>query len=528
MMNLSKNCSFLKMRKRIRFNSISGIFDTLTGTINIKDFNLDAHENDYDSMFSILTFCHEQMHYYQFISSSLGLYLSCLEDVEHEIMAFLINEFDFAPPLVNCLEKNANIYNEILNKKRQELGIELGENKCLIEDIILNISEIEILIWAMEGGYSKKEMELIINQKSINFSRNINTRIYPHLYNLYEHTGKNLNSIYENCFRDLKREIDVLCKSSLSFVLLENGETLGYKQILESHARYCEITRLISYIDRFHEEYLMTMKGILTKQDDYQIAYNIFKTIVVNMKGCDELFLIFVFCLICDYSINIPMPQTPQIAESFIALFDVNWIFPGWRFVHICKAVNKCFSKKDVTDMEITRFELKSLDDWNKIIDIIYEGISKETYFSSPLSIAHAFIDNDYKFDIEILQNYPFDYDNYLFLEACKTRVEYPLFFINPELFRLIDREKYIEISNRQGPSVIQIGEKQASLYNNHENLKSQGYLLKKIFSDYISTLFFGIELNSDFEKKIIGQINKAKEIICSRYGKFKHYDTGS
>lgn len=176
--------------------------------------------------------------------------------------------------------------------------------------------------------------------------------------------------------------------------------------------------------------------------------------------------------------------------------------------------------------MEIKMLQLKTLDDWNKIINIIYDGISKETRFSSPLSIAQAFIDNNYKFDIEILQNYPFDYDNYLFLEACKTRLEYPLFFINPELFRLIDREKYIEISNRQGPTFIQIGEKQASLYNNHESLKSQGYLLKKIFTDYISTLFFGIEVNSSFEKKNIGQINEAKEIICSRYGKFKHYNT--
>lgn len=269
MMNLSKNCSFLKMRKIIKFNSISGIFDTATGAINIKDFNLDVHENDYNFMSSILTFCHEQMHYYQFTSSSLGLYLTCLEDIEHEIMAFLINEFDFVPPPVNCLEKKANLYNEILNKKRHELGIELSENKCLVEDIIQNISEIEILIWAMEGGNSKKEMELNINQKYINFSKNINTRIYPHLYQLYEHTGKKLNNIYEDCFRNFKKEIDDLCKTSLSFVLLENGVTLGYKQILESHARYCEITRLISYIDRFHEEYLMTMKGILTKQDDY-------------------------------------------------------------------------------------------------------------------------------------------------------------------------------------------------------------------------------------------------------------------
>ena len=111
------------------------------------------------------------------------------------------------------------------------------------------------------------------------------------------------------------------------------------------------------------------------------------------------------------------------------------------------------------------------------------------------------------------------------FLEACTIRLKYPLFFINPELFRLIDREKYIEISNSQGPSFIQIGEKQASLYNNHENLKSQGYLLKKTFTDYISSLFFGIEANGDVEKKIIGQINEAKEIICSRYGKFKHYN---
>lgn len=69
-------------------------------------------------------------------------------------------------------------------------------------------------------------------------------------------------------------------------------------------------------------------------------------------------------------------------------------------------------------------FNPRALSDWNKAIDIIYEGINKKTGYSSPITKAKAFIENEYKFTDHL----SFDYDNIVFMEACKTRLQYPLF----------------------------------------------------------------------------------------------------
>lgn len=534
-MNLSKSCSFLKMRRKKHLNSILGTFYEDTKTIDIKNYDLDSFEDSIDSWLNYTTFFHEQMHYYQFASSSLGLFLTCLEDLKFELILPFISELDYTPPFIGSAENKEREFNAEIRKIRQKYGIDEDppENYNFIGDIFNFISEIDLIMWILEGGFTHDELEPY--KKEVNSTLKFLDNIYYYLFQLYEHTGKDLSTIYD----DLKKEIQKinLPKKDIILIKMDSGESLGYNQILEAHSRYCELTRLTSYIYRYKEtRVLKSVKKILTTQDYYQDAYNMYKSIVVNIGECDELFDIFIFCLICDYAINIPIPQTPQITDSILVLYDFNYMTPGLRFINICRAVNSIFLNNTDTDInsigDYKLLELGTLDDWSDFIKLLYDRISEKTGYASPLSIAKAFIDNEYKFDISSLQHAPFDYDNFIFLEACKIRLEHPLFFINPELFRLIDREKYIEISNSQGPRVMKVKKGFATLYNNkigdlndeEKGRRFNGYLIKNILTTYYSGLFYGCEQDVDPNKIFMVKTQDAEKVINDKFGKIKRF----
>ena len=60
-MNLSENCLFLKMRNKMKLNSVFGSFDTITKFIEIKDFDLfdtNAIEANVESWLNYYTYYH--------------------------------------------------------------------------------------------------------------------------------------------------------------------------------------------------------------------------------------------------------------------------------------------------------------------------------------------------------------------------------------------------------------------------------------------------------------------------------------
>lgn len=495
MRNLSESCSFLKMRNKTRLNSILGTFDTITRTIKIDDFDLDNFADTIDSWLSYYTFYHEQAHYYQFTSSTLGLLLTCLVDVELELIAPLVNELDFVPPFINCVEEQATEFNKKIHSFQENFGFkedfgfkkEQTELLNYVQILLDDISDIELFIFVLEGGFSPEKMEQITKNRPLR--TNYLMKIYQYISQFYNHAGKDLSTFYDDIEKKLQESKIKLPKNNIIFMKSSNGLAFGYNYILEAHARYCELTRLLSDIERFNEpEVLVKVKNKLIQPDDYQTAYNLFTSIVANITKELIPFNVFVFCLVCDYTINIPIPQIPQIRDSIEALYNFNLMMPGPRFVSICRALNHVIQNSstiniDDLDFERAQFlELKTLNEWNRLIYFLYDIISKETGYPSPISIANAFIENNYTFDVKNLQYLPFDYDNAVFLEACKIRIKYPLFFINPELFRLIDREKYIEISNTQGSPIMRIKSGLATLYNSNSNAneKQQGYLIKK------------------------------------------------
>ncbi len=525
-MNLSENCLFLKMRNKMKLNSVFGSFDTITKFIEIKDFDLfdtNAIEANVESWLNYYTYYHEKMHYYQFTSTSLGLFITCLEDLKLDSIIPFINELDFVPPFIDCVEEHEKEFNQKIYLMRDKLGISKYQTKELdyIKVLFDSLSEAELLMWIMEGGFSEKELELIT--KNTPFTNYGIRKIYSFISEYYKLAGKDLFTFYSSFLKDFEKSKIQIPSPQFYFVELDNGVSFGYNHILEAQARYCELTRLISNVRRFGDNNIhKSVKNILTKQDYYQEAYNIFKSIVVNIERCDQYFIIFVFCLICDYAINIPIPQIPQLEESYASLLDLTIMLPAVRFFHICFAVNEVIIKCD-TCMKLQKndiFNPRALSDWNKAIDIIYEGINKKTGYSSPITKAKAFIENEYKFTDHL----SFDYDNIVFMEACKTRLQYPLFFINPELFRLIDRKTYIELTNKHQAPIMQLNKEIRCYHENTDDEMIQGFWFKCIISRYASKLFWGTECNPDLAQFFDSNKEVFEKAIFDKYGKVKPF----
>ncbi len=532
MRNLSESCSFLKMRSKAKLNSPLGTFDTITRTIETDKYYLDNLTDAVDSWLHYCTFFHEQMHYYQFASSSLGLFFTCLMDMEYEIIAPLVQELDFIPPFINCVENQADEFNKRLHSLREMLGYkkEQAQSFDYVQKLLDEISDIELFLFVLEGGFPPEQLEQVTKGRPLRTS--LMNKIYYYVSRLYDHTGKDLNAFYDSMKKKYSPKKSKLANcNEIMLMSAPNGLAFGYNMILESQARYCELTRLLSYMGRFNEpENLVKVRQELLKKDDYQIAHNIFASVVTHLSKEMTPIHVFLFCLVCDYAIHIPIPQTPQLGDSFLALYDFNLIMPGPRFISICSALNRAL--KDGSDIsakewdwgKVQFLELKTLDEWNRLIYILYDVISKDTGYPSPISIANAFIENNYTFDAWRMDFFPVDYDNAVFLEACKTRIKYPLFFINPELFRLIDRKKYIEISNSQGPPAMKVKKGLISFSKRKNHEMQQGYLVKRVLSKYLSGLFFGYEANMDPKKYFGVSIQDVEMVIKDRYGKIKRF----
>ena len=531
MRNLSESCSFLRARGKARLNSPLGTFDAITKTINIDYYNLENVAKNMDSCLSYYTYYHEQMHHYQYTASTLGLFYTYLMDVEYERISLLVDELDFTPPLLSCVEKQNIEWNEKLHPLREKLGFKNKYTEPLdyLQILLDEISDIELFLFILEGGFSLEKLEKITRNRPIR--TDLICEMYYFISYYYDLTGKKLGAFYDDAIKETRNGKQISDKNNPIILMpLPNGLTFGYYAVLESHARYCELTRVLSDMGKYHKpEILVRVKKELTKQDDYQTAYNLFASMVIHIPKELTPLSVFLFCLVCDYTIHIPVPQTPGLKDSLLVMSDFNLMMPAPRFVSICCAVDRAVKADTVIKLNDLKYgknqllERKTLDEWNRLIYFLYDIISKDTGYPSPIRIAKAFLENDDAFNEKNMSHFPFEYDNAVFWEACKTRIEYPLFFINPELFRLIDRKKYIEISNAQGAPAMQL-QKELIFYERKGQWIGQGYLLKRVLSHYLSALFFGYEQDMDLEKYFGVSMQDVENAVYNKYGKVKRF----
>lgn len=516
MENLLNHYSFLKRKKNERLFNVSGLFNKQNYLIEINDYK----DNDFrEVVIASLTICHEKKHWYQYVGSSLGYFYSCLNQTNQNILLGVIRNLNISLPMLDFFLNNKELINNIFIGDPSKFGYHVSEeNQSLLNGFdftdytIKKVSSLEYLIYILEGNYTQKEFEE-------NFDIFKNNNLDDILHDTLEDMGRlhgiiDLNLI--NNFLSFQEAVSDKEPQALMHIRLPDEKVIfGTNHILEAHARFNEVILLDKYIDKyFYDEKmystLLDLKNKLLSDATYTVAFKIYKKLIGIKSNYEQ----FIFLLVCDYACNVPIFKGKDMYYENIS---INSFLPQNRFIEICKILKK---------YPLKNLDLQSISDYNNFISSIYEFISVHLRFISPLEISKEFLQLFQRKDRGVLlQNnlYTLDFGIDRYIRACKIRLKYPLFFISPDLFQILDKDHYNNIVDFIGHPILGVKGELRSSNKNDSDLVS--YFEHAISTDFINDIF----LKSYINGSNYFNIGKTKEEIydfCHQiFGKdFKQY----
>ena len=505
-MSLLNLCSYLKKRNNNSLYNDYGYFDTYNLLINL-DIR-DSHDR-YDSFRDYVTAYHENIHWFQQTSSTIGYFFNLIIQVEHSIIYSFIDKIEIELPLIDYLIEKKEIINEQISLEPEIFGFPTSYNIDYVEYYIHKLSSLEYLIYLFEGNFTEsqyKEMDLYLRARTINeliyFSCKDTLWLYENLgiYNNQNHLF--LETVYK--YLEKNRHIE--------FIGLEDGTCLGVKHILEGHARVNDYLLLdLLYIEHPSDDIYLKIKKDLTSNGLYASAYKIFCEYVVLE---DELYSQILFAAVCDYALNPVLPPLFDHEQLYSSILEPRFSLPQFRFMNIIETLKLVIDKKIITfDSLFDKFGIQniggflfrnlSIENLNAFIYEIYDIIAQYSLLENPIKIARMIIDK--KLPSENTEKVHYDSIHFCTKQLSKfseIRLECPAFLVVPNIVLHLDKALYKKYEKIIGIPIMVVSD---SARKTGANTDFSSFN-RKIYSDhFIKQLLYNDSIDANFYDKASG-----------------------
>lgn len=505
----------IKNQKNSKANGNFGYFDSILETMNVcsPDENLfNNFFNKKQQLSSIASVFHEKVHVYQHFGSSICFYKAFIMHLQNKLAINFLQNLDFEIPVMKYLTDNKDMINDFLRNEGSKLysNQDKVNDINLVDDFIEKWLNVEVLTMLIDGEFGDEEIDKLVDFRV----EYINYTLVPIMHSMFSQLG----------YRYLKikspinaMELVGLLGEKISdrpcYIQDNDGDFFGTKHILEAQAKFAELMKygelhqrgefIFSNFEEFNYYQEESLPGKI-----YNSAYDIYNEIV-DIK--ENLVSTTIFSIICDYSLNPVIPPLFDVNELYTQ--QISGLLPQVRFVHLCNAFNSMIKKgkhfhyiDEDTNEKREFIDLKDYNDINQFIRKLYEFFEEETGYLSPNKVAFEYVelyDNRSISDERVGAN--FSYNCELYYNACKIRLECPLFFVNPGHLSSINREKYLEFSNLIKIPMFGINEEFGVVDDDEHSIK---YLHKVLENQVMRDIFLSKELKySDFDK--YRQLNK-------------------
>lgn len=505
-MNLLNLCSYLKARSNSSLFNDLGYFDTYNLLINldIKDSN-DKYENFRNS----ITVYHENIHWFQQTSSTVGYFLNLIIQVEHSIIYSFIDKLEIELPLIDYLVENKEAINKQISIEPEIFGFPTSCEIDYVEYYILKLSTLEYLIYLFEGNFTElqyKETDLYLR------ARTVNELIYFSCKDtlwLYENLGinKNENHLFlETVYKYLE------VNRNIEFIGLEDGNCLGVKHILEGHARINDYLLLdLEHIEHPSDDIYLKIKRDLISNSLYSSAYRLFNKYIVLE---DEMFSQILFSVVCDYALNPVLPPLFDHEQLYSGILEPRLLLPQFRFMNIIETLKFVIDEEIITvENLLNKFEIQniggllfrdiSIKNLNAFICEVFDIIAKYSLLENPMKIAQMIIDKKLPFDNTEKMHYASIYFCTKQLSRfSEIRLECPAFLAVPNVVLHLDKELYNKYEKLIGIPIMVVSD---SARRTGANSDFSSFY-RKIYSDhFIKQLLYHDSIDANFYDKANG-----------------------
>lgn len=514
-MSLLNLCSYLKTRSNNSLYNGSFYFDTYSLLINL---DIEVTNNDYENLRNYVSAYHENIHWFQQTSSTIGYFFNLIIQVEHSIIYNLIDKIEIELPLIDYLLENKEIINTQISREPEIFGFPSSDNIDYVKYYIHKLSTLEYLIYLLEGNFTKTQydgMDLTLRARSVNELIYFSCKDILWLYNnLDVHNSENdlLEVVYKYISRD----------RSVEFIGLENGTCLGVNHILEGHARINDYLLLdLLYIECPSDDRLLQIKKDLTSEGLYSSAYKLFKEYVFLEDELDSQIL---FAAVCDYALNPVLPPLFDHEQLYSSILDPRLLFPQFRFMNIIETLNLLIEKKIIAvESLFNKFDIQyiggfpfrnlSIDNLNAFIIELYDIIAQYSLLENPMKIAQMIIDK--KLPSDNTEKVHYDSIHFCTKQLSKfaeIRLECPAFLVVPNMVLHMDKELYDKYKKLIGIPIMVISD---SAHKTGANSDYSSFF-KKIYSDhFMKHLLYHDSIDANFYDKASGLPSKdLQEII--------------
>lgn len=505
-MSLLNLCLYLKERSNSSLFNDLGYFDTYNLLINL-DIK-DSHDK-YENFRNYITAYHENVHWFQQTSSTVGYFLNLIIQVEHSIIYNFIDKIEIELPLIDYLVENREAINKQILLEPEIFGFPPSNKIDYVEYYIHKLSTLEYLIYLFEGNFTElqyKETDLYLRARTVNELIYFSCKDVLWLYDNLRINNKENHLFLETVYKYLEKNRHV------EFIGLDDGTCLGVKHILEGHARINDYLLLnLLQIENPSDDIYPKLKEELISNSLYSSAYKLFNEYVVLE---DEIYSQILFSAVCDYALNPVLPPLFDHEQLYSGILEPRLLLPQFRFMNIIETLKLVIDEKIITvENLLNKFEIQniggllfrnlSIENLNAFICEVFDIVAEYSLLENPMKIAQMIIDKKLPFD----DTEKVHYDSIHFCTKqlsrfSEIRMECPAFLVVPNVVLHLDKELYKKYEKQIGIPIMVISDIARRTGDNSDFSSFN----RKIYSDhFIKQLLYHNSIDANFYDKANG-----------------------